>query len=141
MTIFVVGTIAFLRRTMYSFDEKGLYKGGRLLLNWADVKSVQTVYYNHSFSHTFWISGIPRGPMALPILLGSRQDQLFPKLSVISYGVSLVFHDKLERTFVVHSNLNKLLQRRVPERMREAVETRKLDIEFTTLTYGNPPAD
>ena len=61
---------------MYSFDDKGLYKGENLLLNWADVRRVETVYYNHSFSHTFWISGIPRGRMALPILLGTPTDQL-----------------------------------------------------------------
>ena len=141
ITIFVGVTIAFLRRTLYSFDDKGLYKGGDLLLNWADVRRVETVYYNHSFSHTFWISGIPRGRMALPILLGTPTDQLIPRATVISYGVSFVFYGRLGKSLVVHSNLDRLLKTRVPEKMKEAIESRRLDIELTSSTYGNPPAD
>jgi hypothetical protein len=140
ITIFVGGTIAFLRRPMYSFDDQGLHKGDTLLLNWADVKLVETVYYNHSWSHTFWISGIPQGRMAVAVLLSSPEDQLIPKATTISYGVSLVFHDRQGRTFVVHSNLGKVLERQVPEMMKEAVEARRLGIEFTTSTVGNPTA-
>ena len=141
ITIFVGVAIAFLRRTMYSFDDKGLHKGKNLLLNWADVRRVETVYYNHSFSHTFWISGIPRGRMALPILLGTPTDQLIPRATVISYGVSFVFYGRLGKSLVVHSNLDRLLKTRVPEKMKEAIESRRLDIELTSSTYGNPPAD
>ena len=141
ITIIVGVTIAFLRRTLYSFDGEGLYRGEKLLLNWADVRRVETVYYNHSFSHTFWISGIPRGGMAPPILLGTPPDQLIPQATVISYGVSLVFYDRLGKTLVVHSNLDKLLKTRVPEKMKEAIESRRLGIELTTSTSGNPPAD
>jgi hypothetical protein len=141
ITIFAGVTIAFLRRTMYSFDEKGLYKGERLLLNWADVWRVETVYYNHSFSHTFWISGIPRGGMGLPILLGTPTDQLIPQATVVSYGVSFVFYDRLGKTLVVHTNLDRLLKTRVPQKMKEAIDSRRLDIELTTSTSGNPPVD
>ena len=141
ITIFVGVAIAFLRRTMYSFDDKGLHKGKNLLLNWADVRRIETVYYNHSFSHTFWISGIPRGRMALPILLGTPTNQLIPRATVISYGVSFVFYDRLGKTVVVHSNLDRLLKARVPEKMKEAIESRRLDIELTDSTSGNPPAD
>ena len=141
ITIFVGVAITFLRRTMYSFDDKGLHKGKNLLLNWADVRRIETVYYNHSFSHTFWISGIPRGRMALPILLGTPTNQLIPRATVISYGVSFVFYDRLGKTVVVHSNLDRLLKARVPEKMKEAIESRRLDIELTDSTSGNPPAD
>ena len=126
---------------MYSFDDKGLHNGKNLLLNWAYVRRIETVYYNHSFSHTFWISGIPRGRMALPILLGTPTNQLIPRATVIFYGVSFVFYDRLGKTVVVHSNLDRLLKARVPEKMKEAIESRRLDIELTDSTSGNPPAD
>jgi hypothetical protein len=138
VTILLGGTLAFLRRAMYSFDEKGLYKRGRLLLNWADVKSVETVYYNHSFTHTFWVSGIPRGPAAIPVLMGSSGDQLFPTVSSLSYGVALLFHQRTGKPVVVHSNLDRLLERRVLEGMREAVQARRLNVDFPTTTQGNP---
>jgi hypothetical protein len=138
VTTFVGETLAFLGRAVYSFNEKGLYKRGRLLINWADVKSVETVYYNHSFTHTFWVSGIPRGPAAIPILVRSSGDQLFPSVSSLSSGVALVFHPRIGKPVVVHSNLDRLLERRVPEGMREAVQARRLTVDFPTTAHGNP---
>lgn len=151
--ILIISSLPFLviwttRGTVYSFDNRGLYKRGKMLLDWTNVKSVEIIAHNKSFSHSFGFLAMPRTWITAAALLDpSNLQELVPTMTGVSYSLSLVFHSRgtipggqtsNKRQEVVHvpADFDKFVDQLALQKMKDAVSSRGLDVSFTFVDQG-----
>lgn len=122
-------------RGSFSFDEHGLYSKGKMILDWIDVKRVETNFFNKSFAHNIGLWGFPRTPLGLLVSVDLNRMSVVG----ISYAVSIVFHDRSGGVASVPADFDKLLGNGLLIKMKDLVEARNPSVEFTYQSYSDGP--
>ena len=126
LLVFVVGILSYIFLSLrelkkYGFDEKGVYRRGRLLFSWTLVKKVGLEFANRGGSVTL---------VAQPTLGAILSGPLMERETWVDYGVQIVFSLEDGRVVLVASNLDRLTTGRVVERLDEIAKAANPRIEF-----------
>ncbi len=116
--VIAIGVSAYLllsyrKQRMYGFDAKGVYRSGRLLFSWSQVKRLSLNFRGHGDSVTLvawptWAALVSGGP--------------FESASFVDYDVALAFELEDGRKASIPSNLERLVGR-VMERLDELAKS------------------
>lgn len=118
--VFTYLVLSYRKLRMYSFDAKGVYRGGKLLFSWPQVKRLSLDFRNHGGSVTLvaqptWAALISGGP--------------FESASFIDYDVALAFELENGGNVSIPSNLDRLAGSFM-ERIDECARSANPRIEF-----------
>ncbi len=121
----VAGVLVYLvlhyqKLKMYGFDERGVYRRGRLLFSWPQVKRLSLGFRNRGGSVTL---------VAQPTWAALLSGGLFESASYVDYDVTLDFELGDGRKVAIPSNLDRLAGR-VLERIDERARSANPRIEF-----------
>jgi len=94
----------------HEFDQKGVYRRRKLLFTWAAVKRISLSFAKHAHEVTL---------IAPPTFGAMLSGGAIQHTGWIDYGIKIVFSLEDGRSFSVPSNLNKLTQDRVIQRIDE----------------------
>ena len=118
------------KRTQYSFDEMGIYRRGRLLLDWAEVGSVQVVSLNRSFFHGFGFALMPRNPILVAAVLALPDPA--SNLREVEYSLAVVVTPRDDgRRLTIPADFDGFMDQVLGQKMQDAISSRRLIADFS----------
>lgn len=104
------------------FDERGVYRRNRLLFTWTQVSSIGLDFRKGGGSVTL---------VAWPTWAAVLSGPLEQRMTFVDYGVSIVFELSDGKTVRIRSNLDRLTDDSVVERIDELAKSANPRIKFT----------
>ncbi len=124
--VLIVGILSSLllkRRALkqHGFDGTGVYRRGKLLFSWRQVKRIGLKFAGGGHSVTL---------VAQPTWRAFLSGPMVERETWVSYGVSVVFELEDGRAILIASNLDSLTSNRVAERIDEVARSANPSIEI-----------
>ncbi len=121
VTLALTALLTITRRTKFHYDERGVYRGNKLLFDWYHVNKVTLTFRESTGSVTL---------IAPPTFRAVISGPLIERQSYVSYGVALSFALTDGSSTSIPTNLDKMTERGLIEHMRDVSREVNQAIEF-----------
>jgi hypothetical protein len=125
--------IWFAKKTQYSFGEVGLYRRGRLLLDWSQVSSVQVMVLSKSFYHGLGFVLAPRNPVLVAAVLELPDPS--DNLREVDHSLTVTVSPKEGRRRVIPADFDGFMDRVLGQKMQDVISSRHLAVSVSFVEH------